>query len=30
MDVVRKVEGSKVDRADRPIEACRIADCGEL
>lgn len=30
MDVVKKVEGTKTDRMDRPASPCVIADCGEL
>jgi peptidyl-prolyl cis-trans isomerase B (cyclophilin B) len=29
-DVVSKVEGQKVGPSDRPVNQCRIADCGEL
>jgi hypothetical protein len=30
MDVIRKVEGTKTGAMDRPVEPCRIADCGEV
>eukprot|EP00877_Chromochloris_zofingiensis_P010455 jgi/Chrzof1/5663/Cz16g10200.t1_CYP20 len=30
LDVIRKIEGSKTDRSDRPLEEVRIADCGEV
>lgn len=30
MDVIKKIEKVKTDRMDRPMEAVKIADCGEL
>lgn len=30
MDVVKKVEGTKTDRMDKPMSPCVIANCGEL
>eukprot|EP00878_Enallax_costatus_P001248 GHUV01001392.1.p1 GENE.GHUV01001392.1~~GHUV01001392.1.p1 ORF type:complete len:205 (+),score=59.89 GHUV01001392.1:146-760(+) len=29
-DVVRKIENQKTGTGDRPVNQCRIADCGEL
>jgi hypothetical protein len=29
-DVVEQIEGQKVGPGDRPVNQCRIADCGEL
>jgi hypothetical protein len=28
MDLVQRIESSKCDRSDRPMEAVVIADCG--
>jgi hypothetical protein len=30
LDVVRKIEGQKVNADDKPLKACVIADCGQL
>ena len=30
MDVVRKVEGARTDRMDRPVDRVVISDCGEM
>lgn len=29
-DVVSNIEGQRVGPMDRPVNQCRIADCGEL
>lgn len=29
-DVVQNIEGQKTGPGDRPVNQCRIADCGEL
>ncbi len=30
MDVIKKIEGTKTDRSDKPMNPVKIADCGEL
>ena len=30
MDVIKKIEGTKTDRMDKPMNPVKIADCGEL
>jgi len=30
MDIIKKIEASKTDRMDRPLEPCVIADCGAV